>query len=408
MNHVCLACGQMTARMIMDLGNQPAANLLSLKPNAPVQREHLALRFCDSCSHGQQDFYYAPENLFDNYLYQSGTSRTLNDYFSWFAENLREESSGDISVLEIASNDGSLLTALKQKLIDAHGMEPAANLVEVSRARGCSVSQGYWPDLQSTKQYDRIIAMNVLAHVTRPFEFLQAIHERLTSSGVAYIQVSQADMFKNYEFDTLYHEHYSFFCPYSLTALAQRCGFKNIRLIKTDIHGGSILAVLGNSKTTIEHAFKKMNRGHFSLGSIPTDDRPTSEQADIFDARKNEFCSSLSSIVELGRQGNKKIILVGVSAKATTVLQTTNLDIDYVVDEADLKIGKFIPGTDHQIRSISFVSSIKASCLFIMGAWNFKDELSMKLARLRPPGDFVLSYFPHIVLTPLKSLPEAT
>ncbi|MCJ2143455.1 class I SAM-dependent methyltransferase [Methylobacterium sp. E-066] len=402
----CLACLSENTKIILDFGLQPAANLLPDSPNAFVKRVPLALRICENCGHAQQDQFYPPEELFGNYLYQSGTTRTLNKYFEWLAGKISQNCEPSDHVFEIASNDGSFLSALKLHGLDCSGVEPASNLVSISRDRGLDVHHAFWPDLQLNKKISRIVAMNVLAHVPDPHRFLSAVKDCMSANGIAYIQVSQADMFVNYEFDTLYHEHFSFFCPSSLAELGRRCGFTKIQFCKTAVHGNSILALFGFDDSPIEDALSNLVDGEFALGSLSSSDRPTRLEAECFQNFARQTCASILSFEKLARQSGRKFVLVGAAAKAITVCQVSGAKFDDVIDEAPLKVGRYVPGGDVKISSFVDASKETVPCLFVIGAWNFRKEIENKLRCLRRnhTEDLVVVYFPTLSVGSLHGM----
>jgi hypothetical protein len=398
----CLACGASGSRKILDFGCQPAANLLTDAPNSAVKRVSLGLRFCDSCGHAQQNEFYPPHELFSHYLYQSNTTKTLGNFFHWLASNIASITPYGSRVLEIASNDSSFLKALAAVGLKGIGIEPAKNLTSISRNNGYEVIDGFWPDIKIDQKYSRIVAMNVLAHCTNPLDFLAAISNTLTYDGLAFIQVSQAEMFKNFEFDTLYHEHYSFFCPSSLQSLAQRSGFKKVNFIKTNIHGGSIMAILGFDASQVDIAAKSLLKEPFSLGRLNNNSRPSSETAQIFRKRAYETCSTIAHLTKLARADNRKVVLVGAAAKAITVVQAADIIFDHVIDEAPLKISKFIPGTNMKIENFYDIGAVETNCLFLIGAWNFRQEIEGKLRSIRRHRDDLTAvYFPHVSIQAL-------
>jgi len=172
----------------------------------------------------------------------------------------------------------------------------------MARERGFDVTVGFWPEARPQRHFDRIVALNVLAHNPDPLHFLSGVRESLSPKGIAYVQVSQADMFKNFEFDTLYHEHYSFFCPNSLGALAKRAGFARVRFCKTAVHGGSILGLFGIDDGPVDEALASLTEGPFALGVLGNEDRPSTAQADIFQKRAQETCASLRALERLTRE----------------------------------------------------------------------------------------------------------
>lgn len=398
----CLACGSLNIENILDFGPQPAANLLATSLNSVVKREDLALNYCIDCGHAQQRSFYSPNELFENYLYQSGTSNTLKDYFSWLSTSISKAFPPKSRVLEIASNDGSCLTALASAGLYCEGVEPAKNIAEISQNSGHRVHVGFWP-MSIDEKFDVVLAQNVAAHTPDPLTFMRGVYDALSNDGVAYIQSSQADMFENFEFDTLYHEHFSFYCANSKRILMERAGFPHAHFIKTNIHGGSILGIFAKEAAPLKRAISGFDKeSDFFISEINKTARPSEESAHSFAKRAQETCLSMKKVNTMAKASNMQVALVGAAAKAITFLQVANLDVDRVFDEAPLKVGRYILGTDLQIEALTNVSEITVPTLYIIGAWNFKDEIVTKLNDLRncshPGGDIYTCYFPRVGL----------
>ncbi len=399
----CLACGQESLKTILNFGDQTAANLLLDNIDLNAKTEKLALDYCSSCGHAQQSSFYPPEDLFSHYLYQSGTSNTLRDYFEWFSDCIYNSSVDNLNTLEIASNDGSLIRTLLDKNIHAEGIEPAKNLVEIARANGIKTTEGFWPTSKFNKKFDIVIAQNVLAHNANPFEFTRAIYESLSDEGTAFLQSSQVEMFENYEFDTVYHEHFSFFSPNSMRVLAERAGFKYNLFIKTNIHGGSLLGIFSKSEVSLGKFGESFSSGKFYMNKINSKQRPLDRDADKFTVRATETCNTLKELSSIYGKSGYKVVLVGAAAKAITILQASKLDIDFVIDEAPLKHGKYIAGTKNKIDRLEIIDEINSPILFIIGAWNFYSELKSKLSNIRgrENQDRIIRYFPRLVIEDL-------
>jgi len=398
----CLACDGTNLRKVIDFGRQPAANLLTTSIDVSVEREELALYLCPDCGHAQQGSFYSPVDLFSNYLYQSGTSRTLRKYFDWLAGNVARTVQPRSRVLEIASNDGSCLSALAAVGLDCEGVEPAVNIAEISREAGHRVHVGFWP-IHIAETFDVIIAQNVAAHTPDPLSFMRGVCDALSEQGVVYIQSSQIDMFENCEFDTLYHEHFSFYCANSKRVLMERAGFPHFYFAKTNVHGGSLLGVFAKSAEALHRATVSIDReSEFFVSDVEGDARPTMAAAWGFAKRAHEICLTTKLITSMAKDAGMQVALVGAAAKAITVLQVAGLLVDRVFDEAPLKIGRFIPGTALQIESMACVREVTRPTMYIIGAWNFRQELSEKLLALRSAhhsgGDVFLCYFPRLVL----------
>ena len=402
MNFECLACGAESTENILDFGRQPAANLLVTAATSLVVKKDLALNFCMDCGHAQQRSFYSPDDLFSNYLYQSGTSNTLKKYFHWLAGSIAKAQPAKSNVLEIASNDGSFLSALSSHGLSCEGVEPARNIAQISRDLGHRVHVGFWP-LSLEVKFDVIVAQNVAAHTPNPLSFMRGIYASLSETGVTYIQSSQVEMFNNFEFDTVYHEHFSFYCANSKRTLMERAGFKHSHFLHVNIHGGSLLGIFAKNESSLKHAINKVDRSsEFFVSDIDKTSRPSAKLAYSFADRVTEICLTTKQMTVLAKRAGMKVALVGAAAKAITMVQVADLEIDRVFDEAPLKVGLYIPETNLKIELLSEISKITSPTLYILGAWNFSSELADKIRHLRsddhPGGDLFCCYFPRAML----------
>jgi len=248
--HRCLCCESDDLELVIDLKYQPLVNNLLSRIDEHFDRYPLQLNFCKKCSHLQLSHYVNPNLLFKNYLYVSGTTKTLRDYFEWFAVYVTKGLARPLNVLDIACNDGSQLDALKSLGHNTFGIDPAQNLYPISSKNHRIVCDYLNYDSISSfgVKFDLIIAQNVFAHVIDPLEFLRLCSNFLTPEGKLYIQTSQAEMLEKGQFDTIYHEHLSFFSEQSMNTLVERIGDLQITEYQTTpIHGGSHLFRIENN-----------------------------------------------------------------------------------------------------------------------------------------------------------------
>src|SRR5262249_25298951 len=140
------------------------------------------------------------------------------------------------------------LACLEARGFDAVGVDPAENLNKIAAAAGRKVITGFFPDARPEGQFDIIIAMNVAAHTPDPATFMRGVRACLAPAGIAIIQTSQALMIANGEFDTVYHEHYSFYTVASMARLAENCGLRVEASQLTSVHGVSLLSFLRRSE----------------------------------------------------------------------------------------------------------------------------------------------------------------
>jgi 2-polyprenyl-3-methyl-5-hydroxy-6-metoxy-1,4-benzoquinol methylase len=403
----CLCCNNDNLEKILDLGSQPLANNYEGSYESAIRQAifPLGINLCRVCWNAQLTHLVDRSAIFENYSYKSGTSRTLTRYFSWFASCLKRILPSNSRVLELAANDGSLIKELRKKEICCLGIDPASDLVDRAVEEGLPMLRGSWPDIATLidSKYDCIVAMNVLAHVGSPREFLDAASKVLTDSGIIFVQPSQARIFANHEFDTIYHEHVCFFNSRSIEYLASSVGLKLIGELLVTVHGDSPIYVLAKSNTEcswpdIQKAFARHPLFFIDedLKNFEVSSRLFHiETYQMFKLAVEKSLDKLRFQIESYRKEGFKIALVGAAAKAMTVLNSAKINVDIVIDENPLKIGKYPPLNDPPSVSPLDQKSIPDSkTIFIVGAWNFFDEITSKLARYSvATGSIACTYF---------------
>lgn len=401
----CIVCGS-DVTPLLDLDVQPPANLLLADPADAYEAFPLGFANCPSCTHGQITHFVDPAKLFQHYLYASGTSGTLKAYFEWFAATLRRASRPGARVLEIASNDGSLLGCLEACGFDAVGVDPAENLTKIATAAGRKVVTGFFPSARPEGLFDIVVAMNVAAHTPDPSSFMKGVRECLAPGGVAIIQTSQALMIANGEFDTVYHEHYSFYTVASMARLAKNSGLRVEASRLTSVHGTSLLSFLRRAEDdTTSFAFEES--APFSVAwptPVPASLSPDLSGSDAVDAYEKfadgaeAVMKSAAEVVARHQASGRKVALVGVAAKALTFIRAARITPDVYLDEAALKVGLTIPGTQQPIEPLQKAAEIAGDTTFLIGAWNFADELMQKIRTVSVDAapKFIV-YFPKLI-----------
>jgi ubiquinone/menaquinone biosynthesis C-methylase UbiE len=330
-----------------------------------------------------------PDLMFKNYLYVSGTTKTLRDYFDWFAKYMSIKYGGK-KVLDIACNDGTQLESFKNLGFDVYGVDPAENLAEKSRAKGVNLTVEYWNEkiAETLPKMDIITAQNVFAHNSNPSEFLKACSLVMDDDSILAIQTSQADMFTNNEFDTIYHEHISFFCVNSMDSLCKRNGFVIWDVLKPSIHGNSYVFIL-----------KKMTDWNYKTVVPKVARMIEQERRDIvfYDNWANKvkkIVQDLKTIILEHKAKGFKVVGYGAAAKGNTLLNFGNIALDYIVDDNEMKHGFLTPGMNIPIKAPSALES-EDNLLVVPLAWNFFNEIKgkVKIIRKEKNTKFVL-YFP--------------
>jgi SAM-dependent methyltransferase len=389
----CLACGGTSLELTLNLNNQPLANSFQTEPGTN-QEYPLAVNRCTECCHLQLTHIVDPEIIYKDYAYVSGTSQTYLDYMRWFARWTREYSDQwRGNVLDIGCNDGSQLDAFQEIGFNTYGVDPAENLYETSKSKGHRVVCGFWNKKSIEKlkhdQFDIIVAQNAFAHNPDPVKYLKLLEPLMSKKSLFFIQTSQADMVRNGEFDTIYHEHVNFYCINSMYELARRADMHLVDVIKTPIHGTSYIFVLSTHNLKPKHIKNLL-----------------AMEADLMEPAtyKKWADSSAKVVTELARHCEEfkkmgyRLVGYGAAAKGMTLLNYANITLDCIIDDNPLKQGSYSPGKDIPIVSIKHLDEYQNDkIVFIPLAWNVYKEIKSKILAARVNADDrFLRYFPEV------------
>jgi 2-polyprenyl-3-methyl-5-hydroxy-6-metoxy-1,4-benzoquinol methylase len=398
----CVICGSHDMMPVLDLSSQPLANDFFNSTAAALSCETypLAIARCRHCQHTQLTHFVDRARLFRDYRYVSGTSTTGRDYFAWMAQKVIAEVGAQTpsklargSVLDIACNDGSQLNPFRASGWDTYCVDPAANLAPIARAAGHNVQVAFWGvDPVVLPPLDAIIAQNVLAHVLNPMDFVRACADVMGPTTRLYLQTSQCEMYDSGQFDTIYHEHVSFFSAHSFERMAELAGLKIVNFEKTPIHGVSCLVTL-------------MKRGEDSItaAALSSDLVPTLSEAlskeveqgltsDFFYHRYRGQAYNMrawmhSTLTKLSEAGYE-LAGYGAAAKGMVLLHFLlsipgrKWDLSFVVDESWHKQGTYCPGTVIPVvpQSALLTRNVSRPLAVIVLPWNFGDEILRKVA----------------------------
>jgi len=390
----CLCCGSEKLKLVLDLNEQPLANSFKKTAEESEPTFPLRLNICEDCTHLQLSHAVNPDLLFKNYLYVSGTSQTLRDYFDWFAKETLTYAPDAKTVLDIACNDGSQLNSFKDLGLKTYGVDPAENLHPLSNANHevvCDYFKEKYVYHYKMKQLDIITAQNVFAHNDYPLDFLLQCKEIMHDTSVLFIQTSQGDMIKNNEFDTIYHEHLSFFNASSMSALARRAGLHLIDIRKTPIHGNSYMFV-----------FKKTAEDTSKVDAVLAEERALGLQ-DMntylaYADRASTIVEDLKQTIMHYRMMDYLIVGYGAAAKGNTLLNFGDIHLDYIIDDNPLKQGLYSPGMSTPVVPIAKLDDYaETKVAFVPLAWNFFTEIRKNIKGKRDrDGDVFIKYFPTI------------
>ena len=399
--NICRCCKKKNLVLYLDLGMQPLANCYHKGERLP--RFPLRVNVCENCFHSQLSVVVNKELMFKNYLYVSGTTSTFRKHTKDLAINaVRRFKREDLDVLDIACNDGTQLEYFRDLGCNVMGVDPAENLRSITINKKIDVVVDYWTRSVAkkiSKKFDIITGTNVFAHVDNLDEFLKASKIALKKGGILILEFPYADkMIMHNEFDTVYHEHLSYYLVNSFRILIERMGFFIEDVMQTPIHGGSIRFFVKEGKK--KHS-KKINylidmekkKGLFKTATYR-------EFGIRVKKNKNEMKSLMKQIKEKGN----RVVGYGASAKGNTMLNFFKISLDYIVDDNSFKWGFMTPGRNILIKNPEELAKEKRRLYIVVLSWNFYNEIAKKIRELRgrDTKDICIMYIPKIKQIPLR------
>jgi hypothetical protein len=239
-------------------------------------------------------------------------------------------------------------------------------------------------------KFDLITAQNVFAHTADVDEFLQACIEVMHDRTILVIQTSQAEMFEHNEFDTIYHEHISFFSTASMQALIHRNGLYLNHVYKTAIHGTSYMFEIGKLPNITESVQQ------FLLAEQPRYQRDFYQQ---YADQAMHCLTQLKQYLAQAKSQGLQIVGYGAAAKGMTVINAGQLELDYIVDDNPLKHGLLCPGSNIPVYSPEVLKNESSALVIVPLAWNFYSEIVQRCRKLRPRSlDRFIRYFPELTI----------
>lgn len=386
----CRCCGSIV-KTLLDLNEQPLANSYH-DSNDELERFPLKLNLCYNCYHLQLSVVVNSDLMFKNYLYVSGTTYSLREYFKFFAKFTIDRFEEKFNykpknVLDIACNDGTQLDYYKNNSIETYGIDPAENLLELS-SKNHNVVCDYFPSEKLNGKFNLITAQNVFAHTHHVVEFLEKCKLLLENDGIIYIQTSQSNMILNNEFDTIYHEHLSFFNSKSMKILVERCGLELNNIYKFDVHGTSYVFEISKSKN--DGNVNSIIKSEFNSGLYDT------KTYEVFTNNAKTITTDLKQTIDNYKEKGYFIIGYGAAAKGMTLLNFGKINMDYIIDDNDLKKNLYTPGMNIPIKDINIIKDFD-KVVFVPLAWNFYNEIYNRIKNVRDnKNDLFIKYFPKI------------
>jgi hypothetical protein len=401
----CRGCSAPLTQIFLDLGSSPIANDLISPENLFSPEVHYPLRVmvCTACCLVQLPEVASRESLFrSDYVYFSSYSSTWLDHSRTYASKMIEllNLDGDDLVIEVASNDGYLLQYFIEHGVKVLGIEPSSGVAEVAIAKGIPTLVNFFgkeiaAKLVSNERPKLIVANNVLAHVPNLHDFIAGFALLVSENGLITFEFPHIlNLIRDNQFDTIYHEHYSYLSLSALVPIFESEGLKIVNVEKLSTHGGSIRIFVAQEDSEWNI--------HESVSIIQSEES-------LFDPRSESIQNSLRNrallvkmelIQELikCRKKGLKVAAYGAAAKGNTLLNYSGIDSDliqYIVDLNPHKQGNYLPGSRIPILGIEELAENTPDVLLIL-PWNLAMEIKEQLKPFCEKGMQVLRAIPNL------------
>ncbi len=405
--HNCRICNTPLGKPFLSLGSQPLSNAYLKKEQLSVMEPHYPLDvfLCESCFLVQIDEYEKASTIFsDDYAYFSSCSDSWLRHCKQYCDMMTERFSMDNrwQVVEIASNDGYLLQYFKEKNIPVLGIEPAKSTAQEAINKGIFTEIVYFTSeyagdmVAKGKQADLIIGNNVLAHNPDTNDFVKGVKVLLKPQGIVTMEFPHVlAMLEKNEFDTIYHEHYSYLAFSTVVNLFKIHGLVMFDVEELPTHGGSL-------RIFAQHALTGNKSISPNVGMLLEQERKhglfSPKIYTEFAANVEKVKRSLLTFLIEQKEAGKTIVGYGAPAKGNTLLNYCGIRtdfIDYTVDRSPLKRNRFLPGTHISVFSPDKIRETKPDFIFIL-PWNIKEEIIRQMAYVREWGCKFFTAIPHL------------
>jgi SAM-dependent methyltransferase len=405
----CIVCGSGDLTPLIDLGSTPLANRFLTREELELPEPAYPLRvaFCADCFHVQLSEVVPPREMFEDYLYVSSASDTLRDHLfdlSAVMSDRRGLTKHDL-IIDIGCNDGALLEGFQRFGVRTLGVDPAKNLADLRRGSGVE----RYVDLFDSRSADEIVdrwgraslitATNTFPHIPDLHDFMEGVDKALEPGGAFVVEAHYLlDMIEQGAFDTIYHEHVSYWSLGPMMRLLEQHGFQVVDAERVPLHHGQLRVTMQRKGERDPDArvdqilAVERERG---LGRLQT--------FESFADRTANVKRVLSRMLEERRGAGLRVVGYGAPAKGNTLLSYLEIGpdkIEYIVDRNPLKQGRFTPGSHIPIVPVERLLDDQPDSV-VLFAWNFVDEIVRQQTEyLRRGGRFIVPIPAPIELTP--------
>ena len=410
----CRICNSTLPDPFLDLGRMPLANAFLSDPAefASEAAYPLAVAGCPTCGLVQLNYVVPAEQLYRDYIYVSSTSDAVRAHADYLARTLIAQYGWKASdlIVEVASNDGTVLQAFKRRGVRVLGVEPARNIASVANAAGVPTLAEFFNEesaqtvLQEHGRASVILGRHVLAHVDDVHEFIEAVKRCLADDGVFLVEVPYlGDFLEKLEFDTIYHEHLSYVSLGAMDHLCRRHEMVLVDVEPISLHGGSVVIHVRRKAIGARPSARLTQMMQRERESGMTNPRCLAKFAVEVKAWKARF----EALIERLQKEGAALVGYGAAAKANTLLcycPDTAKSMSYILDRSTHKHGRYTPGTHLRVEPVDYWMNGSRPSHMVVLAWNFKDEIIAQMKAFSDRGGrFVIPIPEPQVLQPVIS-----
>jgi SAM-dependent methyltransferase len=402
----CRHCGSEIKNLFVDLGSSPPSNsyLSNKYLNLPEKWYPLRVLCCNNCWLVQTEDFVAEDEMFSSeYAYFSSFSSSFLTHVEKYVSKMVDRFGLDktSNVVEVASNDGYLLQYFVEKDIPCLGVEPTLSTAATAREKGIEVVTEFFAEkialefVSQGKSADLIVANNVLAHVPDINDFVKGFSVLLNPKGVATFEFPHlVNLVENNQFDTVYHEHYSYLSLTSVNAIFESNNLSIFDVDELPTHGGSLRVYAQRSDS-----------GEQPVGANVGDLLVREEEIGLktvdyyagFQKKAEEIKLSLLEFLIAAKREGKQVVGYGAAAKGNTMINYAGVGSDlisYVVDKNPAKQNMFLPGSRIPIKSVEYLKENRPDYIIIL-PWNLSKEIKGELIDLTSLGTILVRFIPE-------------
>ena len=384
----CRSCDTPLADQLVDLGSSPLSNRFLGPEELDTEEQFwpLCVKVCSECRLVQLDEFESPGDIFnDSYAYYSSYSPSWLAHACEYVDEIvgRLGLNSESWVVEVASNDGYLLRNFVDRGIKCLGVEPAANVAEAARRIGVPTEEHFFGQesakllLDENGTADLIIANNVLAHVPDLHDFLGGFKILLGSNGIASFEFPHLlELLRHTQFDTIYHEHFSYLSLFAIEPLLSRHGLMMTDVQKLQTHGGSLRLFVGHAGRHEASSRVAEILSEEMIARLHTDEAYIG-----FQDRVNAIRDMLLTLLNEASDQGRLVAGYGAAAKGNTLLNYCNIRSDllpWIADASPRKQGCYTPGTHIPIVSPDRFKEEPPDDVLIL-PWNLREEIAVQL-----------------------------